>query len=112
MNDKVNKLLVDILEAIDNIDNFVSYPRMFTGYQDDTKTKSAVERQLGIIGEAVNKILKINPQISIVHAKDIVNMRNRIIHAYDSVDDEIIWAIIINHLPVLKIEVNSILAEK
>lgn len=112
MKEKANKLLFDILEAIENIENFVIYPRIFAEYQKDIKTKSAVERQLGIIGEAINKILKIESEITIEHAKDIVNLRNRIIHAYDSIDDEIIWAIIINHLPVLRTEINSILNEK
>ena len=57
----------------------------------------------------MNKILKIEPNINIKHAKDIVNLRNRIIHAYNNVDDEIIWAIVINHLPKLQGEVEALL---
>ena len=49
MNEKVKKLLFDILDAIYNIENFVSKPRIFTEYQNNLKTKSAVERKLGII---------------------------------------------------------------
>ena len=84
----------------------------FDDYQDDYKTKSAVERQFGIIGEALSKTLKEEPNISISHAPEIIGLRNRIIHAYNGINDTIIWAIITNHLPVLKREVNILLKKK
>jgi uncharacterized protein with HEPN domain len=61
-----------------------------------------VERQLGIIGEAVNKFRKEEPSYVLTHAKQIVDFRNWVIHAYDNIDDSIVWAILKNHLPVLK----------
>ena len=105
MTERVEKYLYDILFAIDSIEKFVVTPRIFEDYQTDYKTKSAVERQLGIIGEAVNKILKEEPLVTINNARDIVNLRNRIIHAYDNVNDTLVWAIIINRLPELRIEI-------
>ena len=108
MTERAKKYLFDILLSIDAIEEFLIDFDFFQ-YQNDLKTKSAVERQLGIIGEAVNKFTKEAPEISLKHAREIVNFRNRIIHAYDSIDDCIIWAIRINHLPVLKKEVEELL---
>lgn len=51
--------------------------------------KRAVERELEIIGEAINRILYIEPDIGISEARRIVDLRNWVIHGYDKVDDEI-----------------------
>jgi uncharacterized protein with HEPN domain len=108
MTEQAKKYLHDIYEAIQAIEKFVENMN-FYDYEDDLKTKSAVERQLGIIGEAVNKFTKIEPDNQLTNAKEIVSFRNRIIHAYDSIDDSIVWAIKTNHLPLLKKEVLELL---
>jgi uncharacterized protein with HEPN domain len=64
---------------------------------------------LEIIGEAVNRVLKINPKIELSSSRLIVDLRNRIIHSYDNVSYEIIWGIIIKYLPILKIDVSNLL---
>ena len=107
MTDQGNKFLSDILHAIELIESFVSDIKDFDNYLSDMKTQSAVERQLGIIGEAVNKFEKLFPESQIANARKIVGLRNRIIHTYDAVDPSIIWAIIKNHLGPLKQEVYS-----
>jgi uncharacterized protein with HEPN domain len=107
MTDQGNKLLTDILHAITLIDSFTSETKVFDNYISDLKTQSAVERQLGIIGEAVNKFEKLFPESPITNARQIAGLRNRLIHTYDSVDPSIVWAIIKNHLPSLKSEVES-----
>ena len=71
--------------------------------------RNAVERNLEIIGEATSKLLKINSKIKISNSRRIVDARNKIIHAYDEIEDETIWAIIINQLPILKIEIDNLL---
>ncbi|MGZ5243246.1 MAG: HepT-like ribonuclease domain-containing protein [Bacteroidia bacterium] len=76
----------------------------FEQYQKDFKTQSAVERQLGIIGEAVNKFEKISGN-QLEHSRQISGLRNRIIHAYDSIDNTIVWAILKNHILMLRAEV-------
>lgn len=86
---------------------FIVDIKSFDQYVDDKKTQSAVERQLGIIGEALNKLEKFFPGSPISNARKIVGFRNRLIHAYDTVDPSMIWAIIKNHLGPLKDEVNS-----
>ena len=71
--------------------------------------QQAIERNLEIIGEAVNNLLRISPAIKITDARRMVDMRNKIIHAYDDIQPVQIWNIIITHLPVLKQEVETLL---
>ena len=78
-------------------------------YQSDLKTKKAVERNLEIIGEAVFRILRVDPKFPINNAKRIIDTKNRIIHGYEAISDEVIWTIIINELPELKKEIDSLL---
>lgn len=78
-------------------------------YVKNKTKRRAVERELEIIGEAVNKLLKINPAIEISYARQIVDLRNKVIHAYDNVNDIVIWSVIMNHLPKLKSEVNLLM---
>ena len=112
MDIEVRPWLFDMLNAINEIDSFfVDNPLDFTYYQNDLKTRRAVERNLEIIGEAVNRIVQKNENISLRDARKIIDTRNRIIHAYDNVSDEIIWSIIITHLPILKLEVENYLGE-
>lgn len=109
MTEESQKLLEDIRVSINLIDSFLESISGFSDYQKDMKTKSAVERQLGIIGEAINKLLKIKPQLKLSAANEIIGLRNRIIHAYDSIDDSIIWIIAKSHLKELKEEVTNLL---
>ena len=99
------KYLDDILYAIECIEEFIACISSYNEYVSDKKTRSAVERQLGIIGEAANKYDKLNPNEPLENISQIVGLRNRIIHAYDSINDAVIWAIINKHLPNLKVEI-------
>lgn len=58
----------------------------------------------------MNRVLKIDENIPVTSARKIVNTRNYVIHGYDSLDKEIIWGIVINHLPKLKKEIEELLA--
>jgi len=107
MTDQGKKYLSDILQAIDLIESFTSDISEYDDYITDLKTQSAVERQIGIIGEAVNKFEKIFPDSALINARKIAGFRNRIIHAYDAVDPSIIWAIIKKHLDPLKKEITG-----
>jgi uncharacterized protein with HEPN domain len=104
MSDEILKYIEDMLKAIQLIEQFVGKRPSFVRYQKDTKTKYAVERNLEIIGEALNKALKIQPDLAVSSARQIVATRNRLIHTYDAVDDYLIWEIITNHLLKLKSE--------
>jgi len=83
----------------------------FEAYQNDLRTRRAVERNIEIIGEALNRVLNKEPEINIANSRKIVDTRNRIIHGYDTVSDEIIWSIVINYLPQLRNEVQLLLGE-
>jgi uncharacterized protein with HEPN domain len=110
MDNKIRTWLYDILHSIEEIESyFENKPLDFLEYQKDTKTKRAVERNIEIIGEAVNRILKENPDFKIENARNIVGTRNRIIHSYDNIADDMIWSIVIRSLPKLKSEVNDLL---
>ena len=111
MTDQGKKYLSDIDQAIDLIYDFTSSVNDFNEFRLDLKTQSAVERQLGIIGEAVNKFDKLYPESTLNNSKKIVGFRNRLIHAYDAVDCSMIWAIIKNYLMPLKSEVIAKLNE-
>jgi len=109
MNLEVKKWLYDILISINSVNEFVGDVRVFEVYESDKKTRRSVEREILIIGEAVNRIRCADPAIEITNAKQIIATRNRVVHAYDAVDNAMIWNIVINHLPNLKLEVESLL---
>lgn len=110
MDDSVRKHLCDILDSIIEIEEESDIRgRNFDIFCADRVYRKFIERNIGIIGEAVNRVLKTVPDIEITAARRIVNTRNLIIHSYDSVDNEIIWAIVIRHIPLLKQEVIRLL---
>ncbi len=109
MTDQGKKYLSDIILAIDLIESFTSAVSNFEVYTDDLKTQSAVERQLGIIGEAINKFEKLYPEKQLDHSRKIVGLRNRIIHSYDTIDSSMIWAIIKKHLGPLKTQAQDLI---
>ena len=111
MDNSIKKLLYDILESINRIEQYVGTPKIFQNYANSQLIQQAVERNFEIIGEAMSKILKLDSQIAISHTRKIVDTRNKIIHGYDEIEPENIWNIIINYLPTLKIEVENLLAK-
>lgn len=108
MEKDIDVWLSDIQQAITEINQFLPEPKIYQIFQSDLKARRAIERNLEIIGEAVNRVLSHNPNISISNSRKIVDTRNRISHGYDSVSDEIIWAIVIRHLPLLQIEIEAL----
>jgi len=108
MQDKIKVWLEDIEKAILEINDFLPEPKDFIAFEKDIKTKRAVERNIEIIGEAMSRILKIEPEIKISDSRKIVDTRNRIIHGYDSVSDEVIWLIAVRYLPILYNEIKDL----
>ena len=108
MQDEIKVWLEDIEKAISEVNDFLPQPRNFFVFEKDLKTKRAVERNIEIIGEAMGRILNVNPEIEISDCRKIVDTRNRIIHRYDSVSDEIIWLIAIRYLPILNEEIKRL----
>ena len=112
MDKEIQVWLFDILNSILEIESIVDFEETnFQDYSSDVKTKRAVERNLEIIGEALNKISKKDENLEITDKRKIISVRNRIIHGYDQVSDELIWSIITQYLPVLEKEVRQYLNE-
>ena len=104
------KYLMDISISIERIEEFCADLPDFEHFSADLKTRLAIERLLEIIGEATNQLLKIKPETPISNARQIVDLRNRITHAYDDLDEVILWEVVTGYLPVLKTEVGELLA--
>lgn len=112
MDNDIKTWLYDILQSINEIDSYYGdKPRIYEEYVADIKTKRAIERDLEIIGEAANRIRKKDKSFNLNNVEKIIGTRNRIIHGYDKISDDLIWSIVINHLPKLKAEVNGLLDE-
>jgi uncharacterized protein with HEPN domain len=109
MTSSIKKSLFDIQSSIKSISIHLGEKRNFFDYQNNITIKRAVERELEIIGEAVNRIIKEDRNFQLQNARKIVDLRNFIIHGYDSVDDETIWGIISKHVPQLETEVNNLI---
>ena len=108
MDERIHKWLYDIKLSIEEIDSFLqNTEKDFFKYRANIMLKRAVERNLEIIGEAVNRIVTRDSLYieKISNAKSIIGLRNQVIHAYDN-----IWSILIYHLPKLKSEIESLIS--
>ncbi len=102
MTDPKRKYWSDILIALDAIDLHLKGVDSFDRYSASPMVKDAVERRLITIGEAVAKLIQLDPDDVFEEAERIRAFRNRLVHSYDSTDDTLVWAIIRNHLPPLR----------
>jgi len=91
MQHEILKHLHDIKESIDSIYEYLGDNRDFKEYKTNKLLRRGIERELEIIGEATNRILKIDSSIEISDSRRIVDLRNWVIHRYDKVDNIIIW---------------------
>ena len=110
MTDKERKYLSDVLNSVDHILAFTTDLKSFDQYKRNFLIKGAVERHLAIIGEAINKFSKESKESDLSNSKQIISLRNRLIHSYDNVDDRIIWTIVRRHLIPLKEEIKKKIA--
>jgi uncharacterized protein with HEPN domain len=111
-NDKQYDILAclkDIELSIKEIYEFLPDDRNFLVFQKDLKTRKAVERNIEIIGEAMDRILKTDPNFNNSDSRKIVDTRNRIIHGYDSVSEDVIWLIVNRYLPIIEKEIKELL---
>ncbi len=109
MQPEIKAWLKDIEISIIEIYDFIPEDKTFNSFQNDIKARKAIERNIEIIGEAMNRLLEKEPEILITDSRKIVDTRNRIIHGYDSVSSEVIWLIVNRYLPVLEKEVKKLL---
>lgn len=112
MDEYIAVYLYDIKRAIEEVESFFeNYPMRYDLFEKDYLRRSAVERKAEIMGEAINRILKIQPNFPLPNARAIIDTRNRIIHGYDSVKPEFLWGLVVRHIPELKNDVNRLIDE-
>lgn len=110
--EEVLTYLQDVLDAINDMQScFEDYPKRYDLFEKDIMRKCVVERKTEIMGEAVNRIRKADPSVEIPNARAIIDIRNRIIHAYDNVQPEFLWSLVIRHIPELKKDIERIIIE-
>jgi uncharacterized protein with HEPN domain len=110
LHKKEIKYLLDIDSIIIELERIMDvHNSNYQEFSTNFISVRAVERNLMIIGEAVNKLLQMNPSITITSAKHMIGLRNIIVHSYDSVDPSVLWRIIIKDIPILKNEVKFLL---
>jgi len=106
---KTQKYLTDIQTSIGSIYESIGDRRSFEVYMANKRRRRSVTHNLETVCEAIIGILQLKPDIPISNARKIVSLCNCVIHVHDSVDDEIVWNIIINYLPKLKEDVDRLL---
>ena len=105
----IQKYILDIDSVIGELDRIIHHhKRDFTDFQQNFISIRAVERDSMIIGEAINKLIHLNPAIQISGARQIIGLRNLIVHAYDAIEPSVLWRILIKDLPVLKTEIDKL----
>jgi uncharacterized protein with HEPN domain len=110
MNERVAKYLVDIRICIKKINSYTKNMTLSV-YISDLKTKDAVERNFEIIGEAINKVKKLDEAVfnKITEGQRIIGFRNQLIHGYNMISDPITWDIICQKLPRLQKDIDKLL---
>ena len=104
----VAKYLHDIRAACDLIAEFTQ-GRTFEDYESDAMLRSAVERQFEIAGEALRNAVELEPSLldKVSHARDIIAFRNRLIHGYSQVSNELVWGVVERDVATLRVEVGE-----
>lgn len=111
-NEEILTYLQDVLDAINDMQScFIDFPNRYDLFEKDIMRKCVVERKTEIMGEAINRIRKIDPSIEIPNARAIIATRNRIIHAYDNVQPTFLWGLVIKHIPELKKDIERIIVD-
>ncbi|MCW5908070.1 MAG: DUF86 domain-containing protein [Chitinophagales bacterium] len=109
MRDEVKRYLEDALHSIGRIEKFQNTVKCFEEYEQNEMVKSAVQWRLSVIGEALSNALREEPALKITNSRRVVDMRNKLIHGYDEVEDNVVWNVLVKHLPLLKNEVTILL---
>ncbi len=109
-----------VLKALEDVQDCASFVievaegKDLAGYRADRLFRQAIERNLEIIGEAIGRIARLDPATAsrVSEHRRIIAFRNRLIHGYDLLDDELVWDTVKSEVPVLLSEVEGLLQER
>ena len=109
---EVRKYLFDIQQASELLGQFTA-GKSFHDYKTNALLRSAVERQFEILGEALNRALRVAPHLAsdISDYQRIIAFRNRLIHGYAAIADDVVWGVLEQNLPRLRAEVGALLED-
>ena len=112
MRREVRKYLYDMQQATRALDEFTA-GKSFADYQANALLRAAVERQFEIIGEALSRLAKLEPQTAarISDHRRIISFRNILIHGYADIDNRIVWGVLVQNVPPLRADIDALLAE-
>jgi len=103
------KLIEDLRISIGELTEFCE-EKDFSAYKSDQLLQRAIERELEIIGEVLNRLFQIDAEkieATIPEFRSIIGLRNIIAHGYDVVDPMIVWDVVVNHVPVLAQQIET-----
>jgi uncharacterized protein with HEPN domain len=106
---EVAKYLQDTLTSIESIETYTYDMKTFDSFILNRMANRAVERELEIIAEAITRIKKTEIDLEISQSKKIIGLRNRVIHSYDNISEDIVWGVVVKHIPVLKKEIEQLI---
>lgn len=112
MTNETRQRLLDALDSCRAIRGYTAGID-FAAYMGDAEKRDAVERRLSIIGEALHVAEFLDPTLAeqIPELRQIVGLRNRVVHGYSRVDNVIIWDIVQDRLPLLAERLTVLLGE-
>lgn len=110
VDEYILKHLQDILNAINELEEvFTDYPKRYEIFEKDKLRRRSVERLTEIMGEAMTRIRKHDPNFEVPNARGVIATRNRLIHSYENVEPSFLWSLIIRHIPQLKQDIQKII---
>ena len=109
LRSQVLKYLLDVESAITELEKIVDLSgHSYSDFSSNFLAVRAAERDLMIIGEAMNKLRNVDSNIKITGTRDIIGLRNLLVHSYDSIDPTLIWKIMMKDIPILKKEIEEL----
>lgn len=107
---EAKKYLYDMQQAAESVGLFTA-GKSFAEYEADAMLRSAVERKLEIVGEALAQLARLDEELAsrISEYRRIIAFRNILIHGYDQIDDRLVWDIVETKLPALHRDVAALL---
>ena len=112
MRREAAKLLWDARESADRITRFVR-ERSLQTYLEDELVRSAVERELEVIGEALGRLRAVDPEVArrVPRLQQLVAFRDLLLHQYGDSDSRLVWDVVKTRIPPLREALRTLLPQ-